>query len=421
MYNRAPQLRQSPHPHEEPTPYNRLVSQPRPIRSLTIWQPCIPLREKFQHAARAREESQPLIVAVELPDGTTGYGETHPREYVTGESMHDAVRSIQEIFAPILVTIRPANFGEAIEAASNLPLFDAAGKVITAARAAVELALLDAYARYFQRSLSALAGWVDERWLGPPGSRRDVCFSGVLSGDDPRRVIRSIRKMRLYGLRDFKLKVGDSSDDARLTIAVNALGRGLRNGKLTLRLDANAAWSPDQAAQRLASWEELPIASVEQPLEKSNLDAWSALALKTNLPLMADESLVTPADAEALIVKGAASWFNIRISKNGGLIPAMRLALLAHQHNLQYQLGCMVGETSILSAAGRWFLQLVPNVAFAEGSFGKFLLADDVTTRSLRFGWAGRWKPMTGPGLGVDIDERKLEMLCPTAPQRMQF
>ena len=397
------------------------MAAPRPIRSLTIWQPSIPLREKFQHAGSTREVSQPLIVTLELADGTTGYGETHPREYVTGESMHDALRSIRELFVPILVTIRPTNFGEAIEAASNLPMSDPTGKPITAARAAVELALLDAYARYFQRSLSALAGWVDERWLGPSDSRQTVRFSGVLSGDDPARVRRSIRKMRLYGLRDFKLKVGDASDESRLTAAVAALGRGLNTGKLTLRLDANAAWSPDEAAQRLASWEHLPIAAVEQPLAKTDLDAWSDLALKTNLPLMADESLVTPADAESLIAKRAASWFNIRISKNGGLIPAMRLALLAHQHNLHYQLGCMVGETSILSAAGRWFLQLVPNVAFAEGSFGKFLLADDVTTRSLRFGWAGRWKPMTAPGFGVDVDERKLQMLCPSAPQRIQF
>src|SRR5262249_52370926 len=104
------------------------------------------------------------------------------------------------------------------------------------------------------------------------------------------------------------------------------------------------------------------------------------------------------------------------ISKNGGLIPALRLALLAHQQNIQYQLGCMVGETSILSAAGRWFLQLVPDVQFAEGSFGKFLLADDITTKSLRFGWAGPGKPMTGFGLGVTIDEPRLECLCPDRP-----
>jgi len=395
------------------------VPAPTPIRSLTIWQPAIPLREKFQHAAGARETSRPLIVSIELSDSTVGYGETHPRDYVTGETTEDAILTIRETLAPMLVHLHPENFGEAIEAASNLPLTDADGKVITAARAAVELALLDAYSKHFQRSLAALAGWIDERWLGAPGSRQTVRFSGVLSGDDPARVVRSLRKMRLFGLRDFKLKVGDEHDEARLDAVIHRLDRGLARGKLSLRVDANAAWSIDEAERRLNGWEELPITCVEQPLAKSDLDAWSTLASRTNLPLMADESLVTPADAEALIAARAASWFNIRISKNGGLIPALRLALLAHQHNIQYQLGCMVGETSILSAAGRWFLQLVPDVAFAEGSFGKFLLADDITTKSLRFGWAGRWKPMTGFGLGVTVDESHLESLCTDRPMQI--
>src|SRR5690606_34294275 len=114
------------------------------------------------------------------------------------------------------------------------------------------------------------------------------------------------------------------------------------------------------------------------------------------IALMADEALLTLDDAEELIDRKAVRWFNIRISKNGGLIPAIKLAILARRHQLFYQLGCMVGETSILSAAGRWFLQLVPNVRFAEGSFGKFLLTDDVVPKSLRFGFGGRWRPMTG-------------------------
>jgi muconate cycloisomerase len=397
------------------------MAHPSPISSLTIWQPAIPLRQKFKHATAAREVAEPLIVSLELADGSLGFGETHPREYVTGESMDDAIRAIREVFVPLLVEMRPNNFGEAIEAAANLPLHNAAGKVITAARAAVELALLDAYAKSFQRSWESLAGWLDERWLGAPGSRDSARFSGVVSSESADKVARSIRKMRLLRLPHFKLKVGDDGDDARLAAAMRVLGRGLRNGRITLRLDANAAWTLDQAIRRLNSWEDLPITCVEQPLAKGDLDAWSELAARTNISLMADESLVTPADAEALIVKRATSWFNIRISKNGGIIPSMRLALIARQHNIRCQLGCMVGETSILSAAGRWFLQLTPRIPFAEGSFGKFLLSDDITSRSLRFGWAGRWRPMGGNGLGIRVDESKLRSLCPTPPVRIPF
>jgi muconate cycloisomerase len=136
---------------------------------------------------------------------------------------------------------------------------------------------------------------------------------------------------------------------------------------------------------------------------------------------MADESLVTPDDAEALIVHRGASWFNIRISKNGGLIPAMRLACLARRHQIDYQLGCMVGETGILSAAGRWFLQMVPGVRFAEGSFGRFLLSEDITRPALRFGLGGHWKPMTGHGLGVEVDQGRLRRLSDQPPIDIPF
>jgi muconate cycloisomerase len=371
---------------------------------------------RFRHAAAERSTANPFVVAIELADRTVGYGETHPREYVTGESIESVIAAIKDVFLPILVNVHPKNFGEAIEAAANLPYLDEAGRVVTAARAAVELALLDAYSRAFGRSLEHLAGYVDETLLGPPGSANSVRFSGVISGSEPERAARAIRRMRWARLRDFKIKVGDESDDERVRACVRVLGRSLTKGATSLRLDANGGWSLEDATRRLLVWESLPIACVEQPLPKGDIQNWANLARCTNVPLMADESLVTPDDAEALIVHRAASWFNIRISKNGGLIPALRLAALARRHRLDVQLGCMVGETSLLSAAGRWFLQLVPSVRFAEGSFGRFLLAEDISRRSLRFGLGGRWAPISGPGLGVVVDSARLEHLADQPP-----
>ena len=392
-----------------------------PISKLTIWSLAIPMRRKFKHAAAEREVAEPIVVELELADRTIGYGETHARTYVTGESDRDVLATIHE-FVPALVEARPANFGEAMELAAGLPLTGKQGRPITAARAAVELALLDAYSRAFERSLDSLAGWLDEAWLGEPGSRATARFGGVVSGMDPRRVPWSIRKMRLLRLPHFKLKVGDRDDGRRVDAALRTLHRGLESGRITLRLDANGAWNVDEAGDRLARWQDLPIVSVEQPLPKSaKAAAWGELACRTTLPLMADESLVTYADAEALIAAQGASWFNIRISKNGGLFPALRMASLARRNQVEYQLGCMVGETSILSAAGRWFLQLVPGVHIAEGSFGKFLLEDDVVARSMRFGFGGRWKPMTGSGLGVTVEPERLRRFALVPPIEIPF
>ncbi len=397
------------------------MDRPTPVSKVSIYSLAIPLRGKFSHAAAERVCAEPIVVAVELADHTVGYGETHPREYVTGESPEDAIRSIRELFVPILLEMRPANFGEAIEAAANLPLRDQQGRVATAARAVVELALLDAYSRAFGRSLESLAGWFEEPWLGPPGSRGKVRYSVVISGSAPKGVRRFVRLVRLTGIRDFKLKVGDAEDDARLESCVRALGAGLSRGKLSLRLDANGAWRADEAAQKLRAWERFPIACVEQPMPKNGVEAWGELARGTKLPLMADESLVTPEDAEALISNRGAGWFNIRLSKNGGLIPSIRMAILARKHGIRCQLGCMVGETSILSAAGRRFLQMVPDMRFAEGSFGRFLLADDIVTHPVRFSWGGRWGALDGPGLGVTVAADRLESYAVVPPVVIPF
>jgi L-Ala-D/L-Glu epimerase len=72
----------------------------------------------------------------------------------------------------------------------------------------------------------------------------------------------------------------------------------------------------------------------------------------------------------------------------------------------------MVGETSILSAAGLRLLENTPGVSFAEGCFGSFLLTDDVADRPLRFRYGGRL-PRIGPtGLGCAARPERLERLC---------
>ncbi|MFO0974383.1 MAG: enolase C-terminal domain-like protein [Phycisphaerae bacterium] len=386
------------------------------VRSVTLWRLAIPMRRRFEHAASSRNVSEPLMVAVELSDGTVGWGETHPRPYVSGETMESATRVIAEEWPGELAEVRGESFPEALERIDRLPYFDRDGTGCCAARAGVELGLIDAFSRGFGRSVAAAAGWLDLPQLGPPGSLEKVRYSGVIGGSAPGQVRRSLRMMRCYGLRDFKLKVGDAGDDARLRAAAAALERGLRSMALTLRLDANGGWTASTARARIEAWRGLPIESIEQPLPRGAEAEWAEIGAAA-VCLMADESLVTPEDADRLIELGAARAFNVRLSKNGGLLPSIRLARRAARHGIWCQLGCMVGETSVLSAAGRWFLHLVPEVRFAEGSFGKLLLRGDVTRRPVRFGYGGRGAAPSGPGWGVEVERSRLERFSAASPR----
>lgn len=110
----------------------------------------------------------------------------------------------------------------------------------------------------------------------------------------------------------------------------------------------------------------LGVCSIEQPLASNDYDHWSALSNLTAMILTADESLVTLADAEYFAKHQLADCFDIKISQAGGLLPAIRMAELAANYDLDIQLGQCPGQSGILAAAGLKFLQQIPDVVFSE-------------------------------------------------------
>ena len=114
-------------------------------------------------------------------------------------------------------------------------------------------------------------------------------------------------------------------------------------------------------------------------------------------------------DARKLVGMDACDYFNIRLSKCGGLFGALEMAEFARHQDKGCQLGCQVGETAILSAAGRHFAMGVAGLKFIEGSFGTHLLEQDVSKEDLTFRRKGIGKPLSGPGLGVTVIPERIE------------
>jgi muconate cycloisomerase len=126
------------------------------------------------------------------------------------------------------------------------------------------------------------------------------------------------------------------------------------------------------------------------------------------VPIMLDESLCGEVDARRAIDGGLCDLFNVRLSKCGGFVPSLRLVQLARRAGLGCQLGCQVGETAILSAAGRHFAGSVGELRYVEGSYDRFLVRQALGTRDLTFRRGGWAEALTGGGLGVEIDPEAL-------------
>jgi muconate cycloisomerase len=365
----------------------------------TLYALRIPFVEAFSHSAAERRCTDSLVVRVRDETGVEGFGEGAPRAYVTGETTESAMTHVAGWLWPSVAQrplpdlISPGGM-PLLALADWIPDIPLPGTVgAHAARSALELAIVDCALRRARRSLAAVL----------PPRRQRVTYSGIITAGPLEAIIRHARRMRVVGFRHVKLKVGFDDDVARVRAAREALGPAV-----SLRLDANGGWTFDRAVEVLNAVEPFDVAAAEQPLPRGEAAALVRLRGATPVPLVADESLVTEADAEALLAEKAVDIFNVRVSKCGGLARALAIAARAAAAGVGVQIGAQVGETAILSAAGRHLAAALPAVAFAEGSFGTLLLAEDVSVESVRFGHHGEAAPLTGPGLGVTVIEERL-------------
>ena len=376
--------------------------KPTPVR-LYIYRTAIPMRS-FEHAAASRDLAESVVVRLEFSDGQAGWGQTLPRSYVTGETIDSVVRDLAEVIWPLFVGRQWRQEGKN---SPEIPVSDGAGRCINAAACAFDIAWIGRLFEYVEdipaEVLTEIAGRTR------PRREIDVAVSGVLGSAEPAKTAWRLRFFRLMGLTDFKLKLGlgDQIDSKNLLAVHRQIGRAVRRGRCTLRADVNGAWDADSTPRRIAELKYYGVCVVEQPVFCSAGELVE-LARRCELPLMADESLLTTEDAATLLEEPRKVWWNIRLCKNGGLVPSLRLARMAAENGVSFVAGCMVGESSILSAAQRRFLQLAPAVRFVEGNYGRMLLEADLTTESLRFGCGGKLKALTRPALGVLVDPVKV-------------
>lgn len=378
------------------------------IRQLTAFVARLPLRRPFRHASAERNESENVLIRCDLADGTTGWGEGVPRSYVTGETPAGCL--VQLAATPVAEQLA----GACIDWPAVLRLCEAFTPTVSrddprgcygnSLRCAVELSILDAFGRVFGEPVSAAARHFEAaRPLLKPHS---LISYGVVIDAGSRALRRKALVRRLYGFRDCKVKVGAAGDDdsARLSTIRRWIGP-----QVDLRLDANEAWHADDLCDKLQPLTAVGLSCIEQPVPHEEVASLAELRRQIGVPVMLDESLTGLADARAAIDGQTCDLFNIRLSKCGGFLASMRLAALAKQAAIGYQLGCHPGETGVLSAAGRHWAAAVAGIRYLEGSYDRYLFRRLLTHEDITFGYGGRAPELLGPGLGVTINSSLLD------------
>jgi muconate cycloisomerase len=366
------------------------------VRKVDIWRLKLGFRFPIRHRLALHQGTENLVVKVTPDSPEAGYGEGVPRVFVTGETLPASLAFLSETLAPAVLAQEfgsPPQLREFLKAR----FLEMGGAQHPGAFCALETALLDAAGRAWDLPLAAFCG---------PRSRHPLTYSAVIPLLAPEPLTGLLRQVKGQGMTFLKVKVGQPDDLATLKSVRDILG-----WEVNLRVDANCAWSPPEAVRRLRELQPFRLSAVEQPVAKGDLEGLREVSAATGLPVIADESLCTEADAQRLIDLKACQIFNLRLSKCGGPGAAVRLRDMAAAAGIRCQLGCQVGETSILAAAGRHFAASGPELVYLEGCYAPYLLAREPAAPTLAFGYGGRAPELAGPGLGLRVLDQVLEEL----------
>jgi L-Ala-D/L-Glu epimerase len=380
------------------------------VTELRLFAVDLPFKVTVRHAAAARTTSESLFLRARLDDGTEGWGESLPRVYVSGEAREQAFALLRETILPALVG---RSFRTLPEAMSFLEKCD--GKAPpewvrpetpqTSAWCSVDLALLDAFGR--------AAGEPARPGAGVPAPSDAALgryrYSGVVSAGQGWSSAVSLLKLRAFRFPHVKLKV---EHDGALPAARTA--RRLLGRRVDLRVDANMAWDVEQALVVIGQLQAVGIRSFEQPIASGDLAGLARLVAESSAQIVVDEGLTDRDSLQRFIAQRACTGVNVRISKCGGLVGAYARCREALDAGLVLQVGCQVGESSLLSAAHLTLLSalapLTPGVRYAEGCFGRHLLREDPASPLVQFRYGGRPpRRPPGAGLGVQVDLAALQ------------
>jgi L-alanine-DL-glutamate epimerase-like enolase superfamily enzyme len=359
------------------------------------------------HILRLKADS--VIIALRCSNGITGFGESVPRPYVTGESP----ASVKELFGNIFIRLLIGQDVESIADAERLldNLRQACREQgitrFQSAIGAIDIALLDALSKHHGIPVFHLLG---------PELRRHIPWSIVIPLL-PEAVIRKFSEETIK--RSFtSLKVLLGRDVAQNKERLK-LVRSLFGDEIEVRIEVNGHWTREEAYANLHSLKGFRIAAVEQPVAKNDIEGLRKIRDAFGIPVIVDESMCSPEDAEDLISLHACDILNIKISKVGGLLAAYRIASLAACRGIPCQLGCHVGETAILTSAAFHFLIAAPGLLMVEGFssllFGEVTRIDDLDPGKQIM------DTLTTRGLGFDPEEtilrdRSSEKLCSPSP-----
>ncbi len=343
----------------------------------------VPFRKRFVSAGFTADTRFGLLVFVRTSGGMLGIGEASPVGAGSAAEVEGIVSALHKIASrlqEVHLDAAPRLIAEGLPAPLSFGL---------------ETALSDIRGQESGVAVTALFG-------GRPSA---VKVNALVISESPEEAAVEATAAKESGFSCVKLKVGKNTleqDEAVVASVRQALGP-----EVLIRLDANQAWSVEQAVESIRVFSRYNIEYVEQPVKADDIAGMAKLRGSVRVPLAADESLGSYMDLHRLLDAGAADIFIVKAARLGGFRKSLLIAGEAMERGHRVVITTSL-ESGIGIAASVHLAAALPPQPKVHGLATGGLLEDDLL--------AGKWLPVEGtlripdkPGLWFTVDTAALK------------
>ena len=345
----------------------------------------MPLKSPFLTHLGAVTDREGIIIEVRDEDGVSGFGEgvAFSSPWYTEETVETSLHMLTSFLIPLLEKNQLKHPQEVSG------LFKSVRRNHMA-KAAVETAIWDLYAKRKKQSLATLIG----------GTQKKIPAGVVVATDSTENALKQIEGYLKDGYQRFKIKINPQLD---LTFL-----RDIRRHypDIVLMADANSAYSLKEI-DRLKALDEFELLMIEQPLAHDDIIEHAILQKEIQTPICLDESIVTFEDARKAIELGSCKIINIKIGRVGGLSEAIRIHDYCFERNIPVWCGGMiefgVSRAHNIALASLPGFSIPGDISASSRFWEEDIILPEVTVKD---GWVD---VPVGPGIGFEINGKRLQ------------
>ncbi len=358
------------------------------ITQINLYRYDIPLKAPIAISLGTIEHARNILVQIQTDEGITGWGEGSPFWMIIGETQASGLAAAEDM-ARLLLRRDPLDIEGCMMTLSRyLP-----GHPTT--RSAFDMALYDLAAKRAQMPLYQFLG----------GSKRTLVTDETIYLNTPERMAEDALRIKANNAEAIKVKLGTNlRDDVQRVAAIRkAIGEDI-----PIRTDANQSWDVVTATAVLRAIGNWNVQYCEQPIKRHDISGLRHIRQHVSVPIMADESLFDAADALRLVREEAVDYFNIKLSKSGGIFEALKINAIAEAAGIPCMIGCM-SESRLALTANAHFAAGRQNVRFCDLD-ACFEHADDPVSGGIMYNDYQIDLPET-PGIGAEVDPNFLKRM----------